>query len=225
MRGKCSDTDASAPVKLSRTHSLSLLHDKMMEVSRHSRFGMMCEPLMEPNGEELLTWWLEDSRARTCRQQEKAQDLQEATQDYGQKWRGLLARYSPESCSLRTAQCSFIEDLSESLPTLPDWGLMLNGDVYLHPLSAHHITAIESGLLPTPSGTSNHGKNHVSGRLDEWGGSSNPWRGTEIGKTHSASFEEWMMGWPELWTELTVSATDKFQQWQQQHTACSEASE
>jgi len=32
--------------------------------------------------------------------------------------------------------------------------------------------------LPTPSGCSNRGKNHVVGRLDEWGGSSNPFRGT-----------------------------------------------
>ncbi len=62
-----------------------------------------------------------------------------------------------------------------------------------------------SGLLPTPSGTSNGGKNHVMGRLDEWGGSSNRWRGTEIGKVRCASFEEWMMGFPTGWTELTPS--------------------
>jgi hypothetical protein len=56
--------------------------------------------------------------------------------------------------------------------------------------------------LPTPSGTSNHGKNHVAGRLDEWGGSSNPFRGTLIGKLHSPSFEFWMMGIPVAWASL-----------------------
>lgn len=60
-----------------------------------------------------------------------------------------------------------------------------------------------SGFLPTPSGTSNHGKNHVMGRLDEWGGSSNPWRGTMTGKICSPSFEEWMMGYPIGFTVLT----------------------
>lgn len=72
--------------------------------------------------------------------------------------------------------------------------------------SAHRTS--ESGFtgLPTPSGTSNHGKNHVAGRLDEWGGSSNPFRGTEIGKVHSPSFEAWMMGVPVLWVRLMRSA-------------------
>lgn len=44
------------------------------------------------------------------------------------------------------------------------------------------------------------------GRLDEWGGSSNPWRGTEIGKTRCASFEAWMMGYPMAWVSRMVSA-------------------
>lgn len=73
--------------------------------------------------------------------------------------------------------------------------------------SAPRTVETGSGLLPTPSGTSSHGKNHAMGRLDEWGGSSNPWRGTEIGKVRCASFEEWMMGFPTGWTELTVSET------------------
>ena len=59
-----------------------------------------------------------------------------------------------------------------------------------------------TGLLPTPSGTSNHGKNHVAGRLDEWGGSSNPFRGTSLGKVHCPAFELWVMGYPEAWAQL-----------------------
>lgn len=59
--------------------------------------------------------------------------------------------------------------------------------------------------LPTPSGCSNGGKNHVVGRLDEWGGSSNPFRGTEVGKKRCASFEAWMMGYPTVWLSRMVS--------------------
>lgn len=61
--------------------------------------------------------------------------------------------------------------------------------------------------LPTPSGTSNHGRNHVAGRLDEWGGSSNPFRGTPLGKVHCPSFELWMMGYPGAWSELMPRGT------------------
>ena len=74
---------------------------------------------------------------------------------------------------------------------------------------AHRTGGTGFGFLPTPSGTSSHGKNHVVGRLDEWGGSSNPFRGTSLGKVRSPSFEAWMMGYPEGWleTEQTPSGT------------------
>jgi len=43
------------------------------------------------------------------------------------------------------------------------------------------------------------GKN--SGRLDEWGGKGNPFRGTEMGKAKlNPNFVDWMMGWPVGWT-------------------------
>jgi hypothetical protein len=46
-------------------------------------------------------------------------------------------------------------------------------------VSAPGIAVNGCGLLPTPSGTSNHGKNHVAGRIDEWGGQREllPWDG------------------------------------------------
>jgi hypothetical protein len=64
---------------------------------------------------------------------------------------------------------------------------------------ARNTTGLDDGSLPTPSGTSNHGKNHVNGTLQEWGGSSNPFRGTEIGSVRCASFELWMMGYGTEW--------------------------
>lgn len=67
--------------------------------------------------------------------------------------------------------------------------------------SALHTSGSAYGGLPTPSGTSNHGKNHVAGRLDEWGGSSNPFRGTSLGRVHCPGFELWVMGYPETWLE------------------------
>ncbi|MNR20025.1 hypothetical protein D3C85_1368460 [compost metagenome] len=79
------------------------------------------------------------------------------------------------------------------------------------------IDEIESGsVLPTPSGV-NGGRNHTMGRIDEWGGSSNPLRGTAIGSMCLPEFEELVMGWPIGWTELTPFETDKFREWQQQH--------
>jgi len=61
--------------------------------------------------------------------------------------------------------------------------------------------------LPTPTGTSNHGKNHVVGRLDEWGGSSNPFRGTPLGRVRCVAFELWMMGYPMEWLQQMPHVT------------------
>jgi hypothetical protein len=70
--------------------------------------------------------------------------------------------------------------------------------------------------LPTPSGV-NGGKNHAMGRIDEWGGSSNPFRGTVLGSLCLPEFEEMVMGWPVMWTALTPLGTDKFQEWLRSH--------
>jgi len=71
--------------------------------------------------------------------------------------------------------------------------------------------------LPTPSGV-NGGNNHTMGRIDEWGGSSNPLRGTVIGSMRLPEFEELVMGWPIRWTELTPYETAKFREWSSEHS-------
>ena len=70
----------------------------------------------------------------------------------------------------------------------------------------------ESGIRTGASGNS-----HVCGRLDEWGGSSNPFRGTETGKLHCPSFEEWMLGLPMGLTALTPLEMPRFQSWLRLH--------
>jgi len=68
--------------------------------------------------------------------------------------------------------------------------------------------------LPTPTS----GNDHSSGRLDEWGGSTNPFRGTEIGRLRlNPSWVEQVMGWPTGSTDLKPLETARFQQWLQQH--------
>lgn len=214
----CSDIDASAPSSENPTPKPCWWHDKTMEHSRHSQFGMTYAPLKESIGEDLLTWFAVDFLAKTSAFPETGPVLTESDQVSGQKWQGSLAKYDPATHSLKTAQLSFLEDLTGCCVTLPRWGLMLDGELFQQPMLAQITEGNGFGFLPTPSGTSNHGKNHVSGRLDEWGGSSNPWRGTEIGKVHCASFEEWVMGWPVLFTALTALETAKFQEWRLQHS-------
>ena len=91
-------------------------------------------------------------------------------------------------------------DLKWKYQDMP-WGL----PIFRLARSGRGTKGLDTTGLPTPSGCSNGGKNHVVGRLDEWGGSSNPFRGTEIGKKRCASFEAWMMGYPMVWLSRMVS--------------------
>ena len=92
---------------------------------------------------------------------------------------------------------------------------MLDGVVYLQPTLVQTTRGTGAGLWPTPSGV--RGKGHCAGVISEWGGSGNPFRGTDLRNLHLPSFEEWMLGWPVMWAAQTPLGTDKFQSWLQQH--------
>jgi hypothetical protein len=124
--------------------------DKMTVFSRLSRFGMTYKPLTEDRGEALLTLYREVFHAKTSLPQEKEQGLTESEAECGEKWRGWLAKYDPDSCSWRTAQCSLLEDLNECLEILPRSGMTRDGLLWELPMLAHHTSETESGLWPTP---------------------------------------------------------------------------
>lgn len=147
-----------------------------------------------------------DSPAKTSATPENAPELPESVPAYGDGVAVPFAWYDRSTQSWRTWQRSLDGGWEPWSGTWPRSGMTRNGIAYQLPTLVPRTKGIGSGLLPTPSGV-NGGRNHVMGRLDEWGGSSNPFRGTEIGKVRCASFEEWMMGVPTGHTELTPSET------------------
>ncbi len=164
-----SDTGLSALLNTTPTPDQSYWPDKTTEHSRLSRFGMTYGLLTGIRGEELLTWFLEASRARTSALPEAGPDWTAKGQGYGEKWLGLLGKYDPASCSLKTAQLSLLEDLTGCCPTLPRWGLMLDGELYPQPIPALITSGSESGYLPTPCAT-----DAGSGRFNTSVGSDKP---------------------------------------------------
>lgn len=141
--------------------------DKPTEHSRISRFGMTCEPLTAIHGEALLMWCLEASRVKTSALPDLEPDWTAKGQGYGEKWRGLLGRFDPVSCSLKTAQLSFIEGLTESSPTLPQWGLLLDGELYPQPTPALITSESVSGYWQTP--VADDGTERVRGKWNSRG--------------------------------------------------------
>jgi len=155
------DGEQSVPLNGSHTQLAYLPQDKMTAFSRLSRFGMTFKPLTADLGEELLTLYLEAFHAKTSQLQETEMDLMEKDQECGEKWHGLLARFDQDTHLWRTVQCSLLEDLNESLQTLPQWGMTVGGELYLLPTLVQNINENEFGLWLTPTAT------NISGRSQE----------------------------------------------------------
>lgn len=136
--------------------------DRMMDFSRPSRFGMTFGPLTDDLGAELLTWFLEASRARTSASQEKATVLMGSEADSGQKWRGSLAKYDQDSRSWRTAQRSLLGDSEEFSETWPRWGTTVAGELYLLPTPLLPTDESGSGFWLTPTVCGNHNRKGAS---------------------------------------------------------------
>lgn len=242
-----SDTDASAPLNTTPMPDQFYWPDKPTEHSRLSRFGMTCVPLTGNLGEGLLTWYLEDFHAKTFRAQEKAQESPESEADCGKKWRGSLAKYDPDTHSLKTAQCSLIEDLTGCSVTLPRWGLMQDGELYPHQIPALSTKEIEYGFWPTPraqepgSTTQGFGRGLaelVEGRSQKVitiyptptahnakecnapseSQRNTPTLGSIAGGRLNPNWVEWLMGWPIGHTDLKPLETAKFQEFMLQHS-------
>lgn len=148
--GSFSDTGASAQSSGSPTHKPCLWHDRTMEHSRLSRFGMTCKPLTDDHGAALLTLLLEAFRAKTSASQETGPELTESEAECGTTWPASLAKYDRDTCSWKTAQLSLLGDLEEFSETWPRWGLMRNGECWERQTLVPRTSESASGLWQTP---------------------------------------------------------------------------
>jgi len=194
----CSDGVPSAPLSGNPTQQAYCAPDKMTVFSRLSRFGMTYKPLTENRGEELLMSYLAAFHAKTSQPQEKELELKESGQECGEKWLGWLAKYDPNSSLWRTAQCSLLEDLNESLETLPKSGMTRNGLLWELPILAHPISETVFGFsVPTPV-SSDATSGAVIGKNDSFYTTSTgmPRKVNQNGKDGSVGLGRLVQMWP-----------------------------
>jgi hypothetical protein len=223
----CWDGAPSAPLSVMPTPHKFWRNDKPMEPSQLSRFGLTCAVLTDDRGEALLTWFRAGFPARTYPLPGLAPALMASAPGFGEKWHESSVRFDRDSSSWRTHRCLWDEALPWSSVTLPRWGSMVDGLVYLHPTAARPMTGIAPGWLgetfPTPSvamgkGSSEgaltrvDGRSRLRNRLDYW-----VERDGKSGRLNP-DFVEWVMGWPIGWTALEPLAMARFHEWQQQHS-------
>lgn len=209
----CSGGEPSAPSKSTTIADASSCSGSATESLSHFQSGTTCEALTVSPGGELLTWFLEAFRARTSALPARAQGLTANGADYGESLHESFVTFDRSTFSWKTRQCSLLAGLDVFSGIWPRWGSMRDGECWALTMPDFLTDEIGYGWpLPTPSGV-NGGTTHCMGRIDEWGGSGNPLRGTTIGFLCLPEFEELVMGWPVTWTAPTPFETAKFQRW------------
>ena len=156
-QGEVSSAESFADIPQFALSRLNLIAGKSYcngsetESCHDSQSGTMCKLLTANHGEDTLTSFAEDSRAKTFQRQEKVQELKDQDQVCGNTWHELSVKYDRNTHSWKTHRCLWEEDLQPSSLTLPKWGMMQNGVCWEQSMLVRHTDETESGfLLPTP---------------------------------------------------------------------------
>ena len=199
---------------------------RMMEFYQHSRYGMTCERLTGRRGVELLTWYLEASRARTSPSPGKGLESMAPGAVCGLKCVESSARFCLSSYSWKTHQCLFPEVLPESSVTLPRWGTMQNGVVSQAIIPGGKRMVKGCGWLRRPLWTDHKfyvlTRRHIITRRMQ-GKSPTNWmqQAIELSSLRKAwanvRFSEHLLRWPINWTDLRSLETGRIQQWLELH--------
>lgn len=136
------------------TQQASWLPVKTTKHSRLSRSGMTYKPLTDDLGKAVLMSFLEAFPVRTYPVQEKEQGSKESDQVCGHTWQELSVKFDPASCSWKTHQCLWEEDLPESSVTLPKWGMMRDGVLWERTTLPHLTSGTDAGSWATPRSSS-----------------------------------------------------------------------
>ena len=164
-----------------------------------------------PPTESPPTLFVEDSRALTLAMRVGGSDLTANVPASIHTESELLTKYDPITSSWKTSQLCLDGDLQEFLGTWPRSGMTRNGTAYRLPTLAESTSGTEYGLLPTPAAREGRdwSKAKILARLDRGGcvarricNLSSTLRLSEEIVGLNPCFAEWMMGYPEKWTDL-----------------------
>lgn len=223
--GHSADSSLAALLKTTPSESGYYSHGKTTIRSALSRSGTTYAPLTVFHGEELLTWFLRASRARTSPMARILAPASPASvADSGATPRELLAKFDPATRSWKTHRLSPRAASKSSWLIWPDWGMMRNGECF-------GLTKLEL-TIPAKDGSLSH---PTPTKCDAKGATTRAMLRAE--KKRSAYLRYWLhrrfpsdrttypapgfyelaMGFPMQWTRFAPLETHRFQQWLDSH--------
>ena len=221
--GTCLDGAPSALLSLMPTPEACCLPASATACCRASRCGTTCEPSTASPGQEPCMLCRVDSPAPTFQLLALEPGLTGLKAAYGGTWRGWFVKFDPASCTWRTPQRSLLGDSEPYSATWPQWGLMLDGACLALTTPTLRTRERDSGFWPTLTasigakcGGRHRGKaDTLASRLAETEGLST----SSTGRVNP-TWAEWLMGFPEGWSDCAPLETHKFHEWQRAHSEC-----
>lgn len=181
-----------------------LCSGKTTEFSLRSRYGITFARLTDRHGEELLTWYLADFRAKPIHRLLRGQTLQMIS---GRRCDGSWQMSLPGTYLPRTSPG---RQSTQRQTTLSRWAT--KPDALSCPRKTWVLTTFGegAGLLHTPTTRANY----CAPSMQKWK-SCQAWRQT-FGCVTPES-HEYLMGWPIGWTDLKPLEMGRFQSWLSAH--------
>jgi len=209
-----------------RSPSAKLTHSAKQSSKNIGQESLSMKISKPSNGQETRQLSLPGaSPARTLVGPAMGSELMALEVGYGQNFFASFAKYDQVTSLWKTSQLCLTGDWSEFLGTWPRSGMMQNGTAYPLPTLDDLIYETGRGFWPTPTATLAHSGYSIGTALKVKQGVHKRKSGATIGSSlkwdarfiedyqqnkrgfPNPKFLEWLMGYPENWTELKVSAT------------------
>lgn len=175
---------------------------KTTELFRHSRYGMTFARLPEAGGEELLTSYLADSRVRRSQLPPGGATPRPT---FGLKWQESFGKCDRPMCSPRTSP---VPQLNGPQAIAPRWATRPSCFPFLRQTWVLTTFGPGIGYLHTPTTKANY----AASSMQKWPSAR---AFVEVFGRPDPIVHEWLMGWPEGWSDTKPLETDKFRLWRQ----------
>lgn len=174
---------------------------KTTELFRHSRYGMTFARLPEAGGEELLTSYLADSRVRHLAPLLAAETLPSIS---GRKCGEWYPKFNRPMCSPRMLPPPQLDGLRK---TLPRWATRPSCFPFLRQTWVLTTFGPGIGYLHTPTTKANY----AASSMQKWPSAR---AFVEVFGRPDPIVHEWLMGWPEGWSDTKPLEMDRYRLWQ-----------
>lgn len=205
--GNCSDGTQYAQLSVMPTQHKFSRNDKMMEFSDLSRFGLTCAVLTESHGKELLTLYLEDSRAKhLARHQEEELQLKTC----GPRCKESYQKLTQDLCLQRTYQEK--QSQMQQLTSL-EWVIRPKRLIFQRRTWVQTTYGKDFGYLHTPTTKANYSAES----MQKWNSARNF---TIAFGVPTPQNQCWLMGFPLGWIDIEPLGMHRFQSWLHLHSTC-----